>query len=67
MKGNNETMKNLKKAVALCLSLMLLLTYPVSASAAMPSDPTENATINEDRLCSVDIYKYDITNGATRS
>ena len=62
MKGNNETMKNLKKAVALCLSLMLLLTFPVSASAAVPSDPTKDATIDEDRLCSVDIYKYDITN-----
>ena len=62
MKGNSETMKNLKKAVALCLSLMLMLTFPVSASAADHGDPTENATIQEGRLCSVDIYKYDITN-----
>lgn len=54
-------MKNLKKAVALCLSLMLMLTFPVSASAVEPSDPTENATIQEGRLCNVDIYKYDIT------
>lgn len=61
MKGNNETMKNLKKAVALCLSLMLMLTFPVSASAVEREDPTKNATIDTDRLCSVDIYKYDIT------
>ena len=67
MKGNSKSMKNLKKAVALCLSLMLLLTFPVSASAVEREDPTENAIIDPDRLCSVDIYKYDITNGATRS
>ena len=55
-------MKNFKKAIALCLSLMLILSFPVSASAVEPNDPAENAIIDENRLCSVDIYKYDITN-----
>ncbi len=55
-------MKNLKKAIALCLSLMLILSFPVSASAAEPNAPTENVLIDEDRTGSLTIYKYDITN-----
>ena len=55
-------MKNFKKAIALCLSLMLILSFPVSASAVEPNDPTENVLIDEDRTGSLTIYKYDITN-----
>ena len=55
-------MKNFKKAIALCLSLMLILSFPVSASAVEPNDPTENVLIDEARTGSLTIYKYDITN-----
>ena len=55
-------MKKFKKAIALCLSLMLILSFPVSASAVEPNDPTENVLIDEDRTGSLTIYKYDITN-----
>ena len=55
-------MKNFKKAIALCLSLMLILSFPVSASAVEPNDPTENVLIDEGRTGSLTIYKYDITN-----
>ena len=55
-------MKNFKKAIALCLSLMPILSFPVSASAVEPNDPTENVLIDEDRTGSLTIYKYDITN-----
>ena len=55
-------MKNFKKAIALCLSLMLILSFPVSASAVAASDPTENVLIDESRTGSFTIYKYDITN-----
>ena len=59
-------MKNLKKAIALCLSLMLILSFPVSASAAAPStpimNPAEDVLIDEDRTGSLTIYKYDLTN-----
>ena len=59
-------MKNLKKAIALCLSLMLILSFPVGASAAAPSNPitnpAEDVLIDEDRTGSLTIYKYDLTN-----
>ena len=55
-------MKNLKKAIALCLSLMLILSFPVSASAVEPNDPAENVLIDEAALGSLTIYKYDLTN-----
>lgn len=41
---------------------MLILSFPVSASAVEPNDPTENVLIDEDRTGSLTIYKYDITN-----
>ena len=53
-------MKNLKKAIALCLALLLCLTFPVGVSAA----EVENATIDTSRTGSLDIYKYDFTNAA---
>lgn len=54
-------MKNLKKAIALCLALILCLTVPVGVSAAT----VEDATIDTSRTCSLTIYKYDLS--ATRS
>ena len=60
MKGK-MIMKNLKKAIALCLSLMLILTFPVGASAA----PVADATIDTDAKASLTVFKYDIS--ATRS
>lgn len=58
-------MRKLTKALALILSLALLLTFPVGASAVEPMDPTENVLINEDRSGSLTIYKIDLS--ATRS
>ena len=51
-------MKNLKKAIALCLALVLCLTVPVGVSAAT----VEDATIDTSRTGSITIYKYDVTN-----
>ena len=56
-------MKNLKKAIALCLALILCLTTPIGVSAAS----VEDATIDTSRTGSITIFKYDVTNGATRS
>ena len=58
-------MNNLKKAIALCLSLMLILSFPVSVSARDYDDPTVPVRIDEDALGSLTIYKYDLS--ATRS
>ena len=51
-------MKNLKKAIALCLALVLCLTVPVGVSAAA----VEDATIDTSRTGSITIFKYDLTN-----
>ena len=51
-------MKNLKKAIALCLALVLCLTVPVGVSAATVDD----ATIDTSHTGSITIYKYDVTN-----
>ena len=51
-------MKNLKKAIALCLALVLCLTVPIGVSAAA----VEDATIDTSRTGSLTIYKYDLTN-----
>ncbi len=56
-------MKKFTKAIALVLSLLLCISAPISASAAEVKD----ATIDMDAKGSLTIYKYDITNGATRS
>ena len=55
-------MKNLKKAIALLLSMMLILSFPVGASARMVDDPRDDVLIDEDALGSLTIYKYDLTN-----
>ena len=54
-------MKNFKKAIALCLSLMLILSFPVSVSARDYDDPTVPVRIDEDALGSLTLYKYDLT------
>ncbi len=51
-------MKNLKKALALCLSLLMILTVPLGVSAAEVGD----ATIDFSKTGSMTIYKYDLTN-----
>ena len=51
-------MKNLKKMLSICLALMLVLTCIPAAFAAEVND----ATIREDALCSLTIWKYDWTN-----
>lgn len=51
-------MKNFTKAIALCLALLLCLSFPVGVSAAEVSD----ATIDTSRTGSITIYKYDVTN-----
>ena len=55
-------MRKLTKALALILSLALLLTFPVGASAVEPNDPTEPVLIDENRTGSLTIYKIDLTN-----
>ena len=51
-------MKNLKKFMALCLCLMLVLSRVPGVSAAEVPD----ATIDENAACSLTIWKYDWTN-----
>ena len=55
--------KNLLNAISLCLALVLCLGCIPAAFAA----PVEEATIDTSRTGSLTIYKYDLTNGATRS
>ncbi|MBQ6999805.1 MAG: hypothetical protein IJN67_02005, partial [Oscillospiraceae bacterium] len=54
-------MRKLTKAIALILSMALLLTFPVGASAVEPSDPTEDVIIHDDWKGSLTIYKYDLS------
>ena len=51
-------MKNIKKAIALCLALLLCLTFPVGVSAAEVGD----ATIDFSKTGSLTLYKIDLTN-----
>lgn len=51
-------MKNLKKAIALCLALLLCLTFPVGVSAADYND----AMIDEEAKASLTLWKFDWTN-----
>ena len=51
-------MKNLKKAIAFSLALLMILTFPVGVSAA----PVADATIDVDAKASLTVFKYDITN-----
>lgn len=54
-------MKTISKAIALLLSMWMVLAYPVGVSAVERDDPTTYATIQEDRKGSLTIYKYDLT------
>ena len=51
-------MKNFTKAIALCMALLLCLSFPVGASAAEVAD----ATIDFTQKGSLTIYKIDLTN-----
>lgn len=51
-------MKNITKAIALCLALLLCLSFPISASAL----ELNNTTIDADAKGSLTIYKVDLTN-----
>ena len=62
MKGKCK-MKNFTKVLSLLLPLTMLLCFPVAVSAA----ELEDAPIDESRTGSLTIYKYDLTNGASRS
>lgn len=56
-------MNTLKNLLSLCLALMLVLTCIPAALAA----DAEDCTIDENAKASLTIWKYDWTNGATRS
>lgn len=51
-------MKNFTKAIALCMALLLCLSFPVGVSAA----EVEDATIDTSAKGSMTIYKVDLTN-----
>ncbi|MBQ7000789.1 MAG: SpaH/EbpB family LPXTG-anchored major pilin [Oscillospiraceae bacterium] len=55
-------MKKIKKILSMILALTLCLSFPLSASAREPDDPTDGVLINEDALGSLTLYKYDLTN-----
>ena len=55
-------MKNIKKILSMILALTLCLSFPLSASAVEPEDPTDGVLIEEDALGSLTLYKYDLTN-----
>lgn len=61
--GELNMKKQFVKALVLILALVLCLSLPLSVSAATTAD----ATIDPNAMCSLSIYKYDFTNGATRS
>ncbi len=57
-------MKTFTKAIALCLSLLLCLSFPVGASAASHEEEpaVPGYLIDENAAASLTIYKYDWTN-----
>lgn len=56
-------MKKFKSILTICMALAMLLSCIPAVHAAEVPD----ATINYDNSCSLTIWKYDWTNGATRS
>lgn len=56
-------MNSFKKIVSLMLALMVVLGCVSAVSAA----PVAEATIDPNAKGSLTLYKYDLTNGATRS
>lgn len=63
MKGTFTLKKSLSKILSLCMAAVLCLSCIPAAFAA----PVDDATIDTTRKGSMTIYKYDLTNGATRS
>ena len=59
----NTAMKNLKKIMAMCLAVIMMLSCIPAVYAA----DVANATIDPDAKGSLTLFKYDLTNGATRS
>lgn len=53
--------------MSLILALTLCLSFPVSASALEANDSHDDVIIDKDARGSLTLYKYDLTNGATRS
>ena len=52
------------KNITRIFSLLLVL---VMAFSCIPAAEADETVIQEDHPCSLTIYKYDLTNGATRS
>lgn len=56
-------MKSVKKILATCLAIMMIVScVPAAHAVEVP-----NTTIDLDAKGSLTLYKYDLTNGATRS
>ncbi len=59
-------MKNMKRIISLCLALMLVMAFPVSAAAVDRDEPVlppvPDNLIDEDRVGSLTLFKYDLTN-----
>lgn len=63
-------MKTMKKIFSLCLALMMVVSCIPSVYAAdheVSIPPTDPALIDTSASGSLTLYKYDLTNGATRS
>ena len=56
-------MKSVKKILATCLAIMMIVSCVPAAHAA----DVPNTAIDLDAKGSLTLYKYDLTNGATRS
>ena len=56
-------METMKKIVCALMTLVLLL----SSVPAVFADEADTKTIDQDAACSLTIWKFDYTNGATRS
>ena len=58
-----KTLKSLKKVMAMCLAVIMMLSCIPAVYAA----DVANATIDPNAKGSLTLFKYDLTNGATRS
>lgn len=69
MKGYISNMKILKKLFASCLAVMMIISCIPSVYAVDigPAEPQAPSLIDSSAVGSLTIYKYDTTNGATRS